>query len=157
MKRTPAPLPTCLLPTLFHHNKFHTSSLPSSHFTPNSTSSPNYHRKHKFLIKHLHLISRFWIFGSWKLFPHHITNPDLRYSLNRYSLPVTRRGNLYDNIDQTNAAGFLFRDDDSPADSATYSAVKTGIPEDNFPKLYAQNNMVSLYQHFLSSRTTRSL
>ena len=59
---------------------------------------------------------------------------------------MTRRGNLYDNIDQTNAAGFLFRDDDSTVDSATYSAVKAGIAEDSFPQLYAQKgnpNVVS--------------
>ncbi|KAK8093837.1 ARM repeat-containing protein [Apiospora hydei] len=56
-------------------------------------------------------------------------------ALNRYSMPVTRRGNLYDNIDQTNAAGFLFRDDDSGME-ATYTAVDTG--DNGFPKLYTQ-------------------
>lgn len=50
-------------------------------------------------------------------------------------MPVTRRGNLYDNIDQTNAAGFLFRDDDSGMEP-TYTAVDTG--DNGFPKLYTQ-------------------
>ena len=37
-------------------------------------------------------------------------------------MPVTRRGgNLYDNIDQTNAAGFLFRDDASAMRAAAMS------------------------------------
>ncbi|GAW23658.1 hypothetical protein ANO14919_132320 [Xylariales sp. No.14919] len=55
---------------------------------------------------------------------------------NRYSMPVTRRGNLYDNLDQTNTAGFLFRDDDATMDSSNYPGADTG--EDNFPKLHAQ-------------------
>ncbi|KAI0406312.1 ARM repeat-containing protein [Xylaria palmicola] len=38
-------------------------------------------------------------------------------ALNRYSMPVTRRGNIYDNIDQTNTTGFLFRDDDPALDA----------------------------------------
>lgn len=59
-------------------------------------------------------------------------------ALNRYSLPVTRRGNLYDNIDQTNAAGFLFRDDDSTMDSSNFANMKPIAPEDSFPQLYAQ-------------------
>ncbi|KAI1408162.1 ARM repeat-containing protein [Hypoxylon sp. FL1857] len=56
-------------------------------------------------------------------------------ALNRYSMPVTRRGNLYDNIDQTNTAGFLFRDDESSMDM-NYAGIDAG--EDNFPQLYAQ-------------------
>ncbi|KAI5864268.1 ARM repeat-containing protein [Durotheca rogersii] len=65
-------------------------------------------------------------------------------ALNRYSMPVTRRGNLYDNIDQTNTAGFLFRDDESSMDLGNFSGVDT--VEDNFPQLYAQKgnpNMLS--------------
>ncbi|KAI1139562.1 ARM repeat-containing protein [Hypoxylon sp. FL0543] len=57
-------------------------------------------------------------------------------ALNRYSMPVTRRGNLYDNIDQTNTAGFLFRDDESSMDLNSYTSIDAG--EDNFPQLYAQ-------------------
>ncbi|KAI0843347.1 ARM repeat-containing protein [Hypoxylon sp. FL0890] len=57
-------------------------------------------------------------------------------ALNRYSMPVTRRGNLYDNIDQTNTAGFLFRDDESSMDLNNYAGMDAG--EDNFPQLYAQ-------------------
>lgn len=61
-------------------------------------------------------------------------------------MPVTRRGNpLYDNIDQTNAAGFLFRDDESTMDS-NYNGLKNG-GDDGFPKLIAQKsnpNRVSL-------------
>ncbi|ETS79063.1 hypothetical protein PFICI_08916 [Pestalotiopsis fici W106-1] len=58
-------------------------------------------------------------------------------ALNRYSMPVTRRGNpLYDNIDQTNAAGFLFRDDDSNLEG-NYTALDTS--EDGFPKLVKGN------------------
>ncbi|KAI1405501.1 ARM repeat-containing protein [Hypoxylon fuscum] len=56
-------------------------------------------------------------------------------ALNRYSMPVTRRGNLYDNLDQTNTAGFLFRDDESSIDMS-YAAIDGG--EDSFPQLYAQ-------------------
>ncbi|OTB05440.1 hypothetical protein M426DRAFT_72919 [Hypoxylon sp. CI-4A] len=57
-------------------------------------------------------------------------------ALNRYSMPVTRRGNLYDNIDQTNTAGFLFRDDESSMDMNQFTSMDAG--EDNFPQLYAQ-------------------
>ncbi|KAI1780467.1 ARM repeat-containing protein [Hypoxylon cercidicola] len=56
-------------------------------------------------------------------------------ALNRYSMPVTRRGNLYDNIDQTNTAGFLFRDDESSIDLNNFASMDN---EDNFPQLYAQ-------------------
>ncbi|KAI0163224.1 armadillo-type protein [Pestalotiopsis sp. NC0098] len=60
-------------------------------------------------------------------------------ALNRYSMPVTRRGNpLYDNIDQTNAAGFLFRDDESTQDANNYNALDT-TGEDGFPKLIKGN------------------
>lgn len=49
-------------------------------------------------------------------------------------MPVTRRGNpLYDNIDQTNAAGFLFRDDESNMDS-NYTGIDTS-GDDGFPKM----------------------
>ncbi|KAI8634119.1 ARM repeat-containing protein [Xylariaceae sp. FL1651] len=57
-------------------------------------------------------------------------------ALNRYSMPVTRRGNLYDNIDQTNTTGFLFRDDDATMDSGNYSGIDPN--EDHFPQLHAQ-------------------
>ncbi|KAI1095431.1 ARM repeat-containing protein [Rostrohypoxylon terebratum] len=57
-------------------------------------------------------------------------------ALNRYSMPVTRRGNLYDNLDQTNTAGFLFRDDESSMDLNNYAGIDAS--EDNFPQLYAQ-------------------
>ncbi|KAI1329305.1 ARM repeat-containing protein [Xylariaceae sp. FL0255] len=57
-------------------------------------------------------------------------------ALNRYSMPVTRRGNPYDNIDQTNTTGFLFRDDDTTMDSGNYSGIDAG--EDHFPQLHAQ-------------------
>ncbi|KAL7624337.1 hypothetical protein AAE478_005899 [Parahypoxylon ruwenzoriense] len=57
-------------------------------------------------------------------------------ALNRYSMPVTRRGNLYDNIDQTNTTGFLFRDDESSMDLNNYSGIDPS--EDNFPQLLAQ-------------------
>ncbi|XXG97730.1 DNA-directed RNA polymerase III complex subunit Rpc2 [Hypoxylon texense] len=57
-------------------------------------------------------------------------------ALNRYSMPVTRRGNLYDNIDQTNTAGFLFRDDESSIDLNSFANMDAN--EDNFPQLYAQ-------------------
>ncbi|KAI2625489.1 ARM repeat-containing protein [Xylaria nigripes] len=57
-------------------------------------------------------------------------------ALNRYSMPVTRRGNLYDNIDQTNTTGFLFRDDDGNMDSNKYSGIDGS--EDRFPHLHAQ-------------------
>ncbi|KAI1388296.1 ARM repeat-containing protein [Hypoxylon trugodes] len=57
-------------------------------------------------------------------------------ALNRYSMPVTRRGNIYDNIDQTNTAGFLFRDDESSIDLSALANIDTS--EDNFPQLYAQ-------------------
>jgi len=48
---------------------------------------------------------------------------------NRYSMPVTRRGNLYDNIDQTNAAGFLFRDDEAGSDPHRHSAIDSSADE----------------------------
>ncbi|KAI0181971.1 ARM repeat-containing protein [Hypoxylon sp. FL1284] len=57
-------------------------------------------------------------------------------ALNRYSMPVTRRGNLYDNIDQTNTAGFLFRDDESSIDLTAFANMS--INEDTFPQLYSQ-------------------
>lgn len=58
--------------------------------------------------------------------------------LNRYSMPVTRRSNnLYDNIDQTNTTGFLFRDDETTMDS-NFSGMNTG--DEGFPKLYTQKN-----------------
>lgn len=47
-------------------------------------------------------------------------------------MPVTRRGNLYDNIDQTNAAGFLFRDDEAGLDPHRHSAIDTSA-EDGYP------------------------
>ncbi|KAI1869446.1 hypothetical protein JX265_006536 [Neoarthrinium moseri] len=60
-------------------------------------------------------------------------------ALNRYSMPVTRRGNpLYDNIDQTNAAGFLFGDDDNTMESSYAGLDKAG--DDGFPKLIAQKD-----------------
>lgn len=64
-------------------------------------------------------------------------------------MPVTRRGNpLYDNIDQTNAAGFLFRDDESNQDTNNYNALDT-TGEDGFPKLIKGNpNRVSSCSHF---------
>ncbi|KAJ8126316.1 hypothetical protein O1611_g7322 [Lasiodiplodia mahajangana] len=57
-------------------------------------------------------------------------------ALNRYSMPVTRRGNLYDNIDQTNTTGFLFRDDDATMDPGAYSNIDSS--EDHFPQLHSQ-------------------
>ncbi|KXJ96878.1 armadillo-type protein [Microdochium bolleyi] len=60
-------------------------------------------------------------------------------ALNRYSMPVTRRGNLYDNIDQTNAAGFLFRDDEAGADPHRYSAIDTSA-DDGYPGAYQKKN-----------------
>ncbi|KAI1497031.1 armadillo-type protein [Biscogniauxia marginata] len=75
---------------------------------------------------------------------HRSTNAIPPTSLNRYSMPVTRRGNLYDNIDQTNTTGFLFRDDDPTMDSNNYAGIDAN--EDNFPQLYAQKgnpNMLS--------------
>ncbi|KAI0009310.1 ARM repeat-containing protein [Xylariaceae sp. FL0662B] len=57
-------------------------------------------------------------------------------ALNRYSMPVTRRGNLYDNIDQTNTTGFLFRDDEASMDSNNFALIDGG--EDSFPQLYTQ-------------------
>ncbi|KAI0113722.1 ARM repeat-containing protein [Nemania sp. FL0031] len=65
-------------------------------------------------------------------------------ALNRYSMPVTRRGNLYDNIDQTNTTGFLFRDDDATIDPGNYSSMDSS--EDHFPQLHSQKgnpNMLS--------------
>ncbi|KAI1175725.1 ARM repeat-containing protein [Nemania sp. FL0916] len=59
-------------------------------------------------------------------------------ALNRYSMPVTRRGNLYDNIDQTNAAGFLFRDDDPAIDSGNYSGLD--LAEERFVQLNKQKS-----------------
>ncbi|KAI1649634.1 ARM repeat-containing protein [Daldinia loculata] len=60
-------------------------------------------------------------------------------ALNRYSMPVTRRGNLYDNIDQTNTTGFLFRDDESSMDLNNFSNISNiDASEDGFPQLYAQ-------------------
>ncbi|KAI1816403.1 ARM repeat-containing protein [Poronia punctata] len=59
-------------------------------------------------------------------------------SLNRYSFPVTRRGNLYDNIDHNNTTGFLFRDDDTNAESVSYSAIDSS--EDHFPRLHPQTS-----------------
>ncbi|KAI1124096.1 ARM repeat-containing protein [Nemania abortiva] len=57
-------------------------------------------------------------------------------ALNRYSMPVTRRGNLYDNIDQTNTTGFLFRDDDATMDPGNYPNIDSS--EDHFPQLHSQ-------------------
>ncbi|KAI0453215.1 ARM repeat-containing protein [Xylaria acuta] len=57
-------------------------------------------------------------------------------ALNRYSMPVTRRGNIYDNIDQTNTTGFLFRDDDATMDAGNYSGIDAS--EDLFPQLHSQ-------------------
>lgn len=86
-------------------------------------------------------------------------------ALNRYSMPVTRRRNLYDNIDQTNAAGFLFRDDDStmesnnsdnmnpsnpnmnsnnPSNRNSTNSKRNSRPEDTFPQLYAQRGNPSV-------------
>ncbi|KAI0552710.1 ARM repeat-containing protein [Xylaria curta] len=59
-------------------------------------------------------------------------------ALNRYSMPVTRRGNIYDNIDQTNTTGFLFRDDDSTMDAGNYSGIDAS--EDLFPQLRSQKS-----------------
>ncbi|KAI1294043.1 ARM repeat-containing protein [Xylaria venustula] len=56
-------------------------------------------------------------------------------ALNRYSMPVTRRGNLYDNIDQTNTTGFLFRDDDATMDPGTYPG--NDANEGRFPQLHS--------------------
>lgn len=62
-------------------------------------------------------------------------------------MPVTRRGNLYDNIDQTNTTGFLFRDDESSMDLNNFSNISNiDASEDGFPQLYAQKgnpNVVS--------------
>jgi hypothetical protein len=55
-------------------------------------------------------------------------------------MPVTRRGNLYDNIDQTNSAAFLFRDDEATIDT-NFAAIEAS--EDSFPKLFSQKNRVS--------------
>lgn len=63
-------------------------------------------------------------------------------ALNRYSMPVTRRGNLYDNIDQTNTAGFLFRDDDATMDSSNYSGADSN--EGHFPQLHSQKGNPSM-------------
>jgi hypothetical protein len=64
-------------------------------------------------------------------------------------MPVTRRGNpLYDNIDQTNAAGFLFRDDDSAMDS-NYAGLDTPGDE-GFPKLIAQKDNPNRVSYFPS-------
>ncbi|KAI1167175.1 ARM repeat-containing protein [Nemania serpens] len=65
-------------------------------------------------------------------------------ALNRYSMPVTRRGNLYDNIDQTNTTGFLFRDDDATMDGSNYPGHDAN--EDHFLQLHSQkgnSNMLS--------------
>jgi hypothetical protein len=63
-------------------------------------------------------------------------------ALNRYSLPVTRR-NLYDNIDQTNAAGFLFGDEEATMDSTSLAGLNGS--EDPFSQMQSQrgNNGVS--------------
>ncbi|KAI0542169.1 ARM repeat-containing protein [Xylaria digitata] len=63
-------------------------------------------------------------------------DPTSHLSTNAYSMPVTRRGNLYENIDQTNTTGFLFRDDDTAMDSGNYHGADTN--EDHFPQLRAQ-------------------
>ncbi|KAI0860303.1 ARM repeat-containing protein [Xylaria cubensis] len=63
-------------------------------------------------------------------------------ALNRYSMPVTRRGNIYDNIDQTNTTGFLFRDDDSTMDAGNYSGIDAS--EDLFPQLRSQKSNPNL-------------
>lgn len=66
-------------------------------------------------------------------------------------MPVTRRGNpLYDNIDQTNAAGFLFRDDESAMEPNYAGLDNAG--DDGFPKMIAQkanSNRVSYFSHSL--------
>ncbi|TGJ82600.1 hypothetical protein E0Z10_g6169 [Xylaria hypoxylon] len=54
----------------------------------------------------------------------------------------TNAGNLYDNIDQTNTAGFLFRDDDATMDSGNYPRADTS--EDHFPQLHAQKGNPSM-------------
>lgn len=62
-------------------------------------------------------------------------------------MPVTRRGNLYDNIDQTNSAAFLFRDDE-PTMESNYAGIEGG--DDGFPKLFTQKgnpNRVSALDH----------
>lgn len=64
------------------------------------------------------------------------------HRLNRYSMPVTRRGNLYDNIDQTNTTGFLFRDDDATMDSGNYSGADSN--EGHFPQLHSQKGNPSM-------------
>ncbi|KAI1825724.1 ARM repeat-containing protein [Xylaria intraflava] len=63
-------------------------------------------------------------------------------ALNRYSMPVTRRGNQYDNIDQINTTGFLFRDDDAVMDSNTYTTIDAG--EDRFPQLHSQKGNANM-------------
>lgn len=68
-------------------------------------------------------------------------------------MPVTRRGNLYDNLDQTNTAGFLFRDDESSIDMS-YAAIDGG--EDSFPQLYAQKGNPTMVSHVISLTFTIS-
>jgi len=60
-------------------------------------------------------------------------------------MPVTRRGNLYDNIDHNNTTGFLFRDDDVNTESVPLSGMDGA--EDHFPRLHSQkgNPIVSEY------------
>ncbi|KAI1431735.1 ARM repeat-containing protein [Xylaria sp. CBS 124048] len=69
-------------------------------------------------------------------------------ALNRYSMPVTRRGNPYDNIDQTNTTGFLFRDDDAVMDANTYSSIDAS--EDRLPHLHSKKGNTNM----LSASTT---
>lgn len=67
-------------------------------------------------------------------------------------MPVTRRGNLYDNIDQTNTTGFLFRDDESTIDLSSYATIDGS--EDNFPQLYAQKGNPNVVSNTFTSNYT---
>ncbi|KAK6078005.1 RNA-binding protein (pumilio domain-containing protein) [Seiridium cupressi] len=82
---------------------------------------------------------------------------DFDLCLNRYSLPVTRRGNpLYDNIDQTNAAGFLFRDDEATMEQQNYSGLDNTTGDEGFPKLIAQKGNPNRCADLLISQLSTS-
>lgn len=71
-----------------------------------------------------------------------VADKDIEYSVNRYSMPVTKsRTAFYDiNLDQANTTGFLFGDDDNVIEGKLYTQANN---EDNFPVLRREPNMVS--------------
>lgn len=91
--------------------------------------------------------------GLLTCLPVAVADKHIEYSVNRYSMPVTKsRTAFYDiNLDQANTTGFLFGDDDNVIEGKLYTQANN---EDNFPVLRREPNMVS--QKMVSSTASTS-